>query len=98
MSNQQNYYVYNYNELVNKLDSLTEPNKEVESFLKNFSFSEVTNQHAAKGNSTHVFNKIIKEDTTKAKIIGYLNKLSQHNLNKIVSSIRKIICTKRSSN
>ena len=91
MSNQQNYYVYNYNELINKLDSLNEPNKEVQNFLKNFSFAEITNQHAAKGNSTHVFNKIIKEDTTKAKIIGYLNKLSQHNLNKIVSSIREIV-------
>jgi hypothetical protein len=91
MSNQQNYYVYNYNELINKLDSLNEPNKEVENFLKKFSFTEITNQHAAKGNSTHVFNKIIKEDTTKAKIIGYLNKLSQHNLNKIVSSIREIV-------
>ena len=91
MSNQQNYCVYNYNELVNKLDSLNEPNKEVEKFFKNFSFVEITNQHAEKGNSTHVFNKIIKEDTIKAKIIGYLNKLSQHNLNKIVSSIREII-------
>ena len=91
MNNQRNYYVYNYNELVEKLDSLNESNVEVEHFLKNFSFTEVTNQHVAKGNSTNVFNKIIKEDTTKAKIIGYLNKLSQHNLNKIVSSIREII-------
>lgn len=91
MNNQQNYNVYNYNELVNKLDSLTETNQEVVNFIKNFTFAEVTSQHAAKGNSTHVFNKIIKEDTTKAKIIGYLNKLSQHNLNKIVSSIREII-------
>jgi hypothetical protein len=91
MNYQQNYYVYNYNELFNKLDSLDEPNKEVETFLKNFSFAEITNQHTAKGNSTHVFNKIMKEDTTKAKIICHLNKLSQHNLNKIVNSIREII-------
>lgn len=91
MNNQRNYYVYNYNELVEKLDSLDESNVDVENFLKKFSFTEVTNQHIAKGNSTNVFNKIIKEDTTKAKIIGYLNKLSQHNLNKIVSSIREII-------
>ena len=91
MKNQENYSVYNYNELVDKLDSLTESNTDVFNFIKNFSFVEVTNQHAAKGNSTHVFNKIIKEDTTKAKIIGYLNKLSQHNLNKIVNSIREIV-------
>lgn len=91
MNNQENYSVYNYNELVDKLDSLTETNTDVFNFIKNFSFAEVTNQHAAKGNSTHVFNKIIKEDTIKAKIIGYLNKLSQHNLNKIVNSIREIV-------
>jgi hypothetical protein len=91
MNNQENYYVYNYNELVDKLDSLSENNTDVFNFIKNFSFTEVTNQHAAKGNSTHVFNKIIKEDTIKAKIIGYLNKLSQHNLNKIVNSIREIV-------
>lgn len=91
MSNQQNYYVYNYNELYNKLDSLTDTNPDVVNFIKNFTFAEVTNQHIEKGNSTHVFNKIIKEDTTKAKIIGYLNKLSQHNLNKIVNSIRDIV-------
>ncbi len=91
MNNQENYYVYNYNELVDKLDSSSENNSDVFNFIKNFSFAEVTNQHAAKGNSTHVFNKIIKEDTIKAKIIGYLNKLSQHNLNKIVNSIREIV-------
>jgi len=91
MYNQQSYYVYNYNELVNKLDSIQYPNADVEKFMKNFSFSEIANQHAEKGNSTHVFNKLIKEDTTKAKIIGYLNKLSQHNLTKIVNSIREIV-------
>ena len=91
MNNQQTYSVYNYNELVDKLDSFTEPNTDVENFMKNFSFTNITNQQAAKGNSTHVFNKMIKEDTIKAKIIGYLNKLSQHNLTKIVNSIREIV-------
>ena len=91
MSNQHQYYVYNYKELIDKLDSLTEKNTNVYNFMKNFSFTEITNQHTAKGNSTHIFNKIIKEDTTKSKIIGYLNKLSQHNLNKIVNSIREIV-------
>jgi hypothetical protein len=91
MNNQQQYYVYNYNELVDKLDSLSENNTNVFNFMKNFSFTEVTNQHTAKGNSTHIFNKIIKEDTIKSKIIGYLNKLSQHNLNKIVNSIKEIM-------
>ena len=91
MNYQQNYSVYNYNDLIEKLDELNDKNEETEKFLKSFSFSEITNQNAAKGNSTHVFNKIIREDTTKAKIIGYLNKLSQHNLNKIVGSIREIV-------
>jgi hypothetical protein len=89
--NTQTYYVYKPDELTNKLDQLTGPNNNVEHFFKNFLFEEITNQQAAKGNSTHVFNKIIKEDTTKAKIIGHLNKLSQHNLSKVVNSIREII-------
>lgn len=91
INSHQNYYVYNSNELVEKIDSLDETNVEVDLFFKQFSFSKIINQNVAKGNSTYVFNKIIKEDTTKAKIIGHLNKLSQHNLNKIVNSIREII-------
>jgi hypothetical protein len=89
--NTQTYYVYKPDELTNKLDQITGPNNNVEHFFKNFLFEEITNQQAAKGNSTHVFNKIIKEDTTKAKIIGHLNKLSQHNLSKVVNSIREIV-------
>ena len=89
--NTQTYYVYNHVELFEKLDSNTNQNNEVESFFKKFSFEEVTNQQMAKGNTTQVFNKIIKEDTTKARIIGYLNKLNQHNLAKVVSSIRDIV-------
>ena len=87
----QTYYVYGYNDLVNKLDSIGTSNSDVENFIKTFSFSKIAAQQAEKGNSTHVFNKMIKEDTTKAKIIGYLNKLSQHNLNKIVVAIREIV-------
>jgi len=87
----QTYYVYNHVELFEKLDSNTNQNNEVELFFKNFSFEDVTNQQMAKGNTTQVFNKIIKEDTTKARIIGYLNKLNQHNLAKVVSSIRDIV-------
>jgi hypothetical protein len=89
-NNKQVYYVYEPNELIDKLDSIETPNIDVENFIKNFTFSEITNQQVEKGNSTMVFNKIIKEDTTKAKIIGCLNKLSQHNLTKIANSIRDI--------
>jgi hypothetical protein len=89
--NTQNYYVYNPTELFEKLDLYTDINNEVETFFKNFSFEDVANQQLAKGNTTQVFNKIIKEDTTKARIIGYLNKLNQHNLGKVVSSIRDIV-------
>jgi hypothetical protein len=89
--NSHTYYVYNPNQLFSALTNINELNEDVEHFFKNFSFDEITNQNAAKGNSTHVFNKIIKEDTTKAKIIGFLNKLSQHNLSKVVSSIRDIV-------
>lgn len=91
MQNSQPYCVYNYEELVKTLNSIQNPNTDVVNFMKMFSFNEITTQHAAKGNSTHVFNKMIKEDTTKSKIIGCLNKLSQHNLSKIVNSIREIV-------
>jgi len=89
--NTQTYYVYNPTDLFDKLDLNTDINVDVDSFFKNFSFEEVEKQQTAKGNTTQVFNKIIKEDTTKAKIIGYLNKLNQHNLAKVVSSIRDIV-------
>ena len=89
--NTQNYYVYNPSELFEKINSNTNINNDVDIFFKKFSFEDITNQQTAKGNTTQVFNKIIKEDTTKAKIIGYLNKLNQHNLSKIVSSIRDIV-------
>lgn len=88
--NTQTYYVYNPDELFKKLSTNTDSNVEVEKFFKQFSFEDIVNQQAAKVNTTHVFNKIIKEDTTKARIIGYLNKLNQHNLAKVVSSIREI--------
>lgn len=88
--NCQTFYVYNPIELFERLNSNTNLNNEVEIFFKNFSFEDITNQQTLKGNTTQVFNKIIKEDTIKAKIIGYLNKLNQHNLAKVVSSIREI--------
>ncbi len=89
--NSHTYYVYNTNQLFDVLTNITEPNEDVVNFFKKISFEDINNQQTAKGNSTHVFNKIIKEDTTKAKIIGYLNKLSQHNLSKVVGSIRDIV-------
>lgn len=89
--NTQTYLVYNPNELFEKLNTIVSSNNEVETFFKKFSFDDVVNQQTAKGNTSHVFNKIIKEDTTKARIIGYLNKLNQHNLAKVVSSIREIV-------
>lgn len=88
--NTQTYSVYNPDELFEKLNTYTNKNTEVELFFKNFSFEDVANQQIDKGNTTHVFGKIIKEDTTKAKIIGYLNKLNQNNLTKVISSIREI--------
>ena len=85
------YSVYNYNELINKIDNISEHNADVEKFLKNFSFNNIINQNLAKGNSTYVFKNIINEDTTKSKIIQYLNKLHQQNLSKIIVLIREIV-------
>jgi hypothetical protein len=66
-------------------------NNEVVSFFNNFTFNNVLNQNAAKGNSTYIFKNAIKEDTTKSKITQALNKLHAQNLTKIVSSIREIV-------
>lgn len=87
----QKYCVYNTYDLFNKLYSNKNINEEVMTFFKNFSFKEIENKQTVKTNTNQVFNKIIKEDTTKARIIGYLNKLNPHNLGKIVSSIREIV-------
>ena len=92
MNNYTNTYsVYDPIELTNKLDQITHSNTQIDNFFKNFTYVDVLNQRIAKNSTTQVFGKIIKEDTTKAKIIGYLNKLNQHNLTKIVSSIREIV-------
>jgi len=91
-NNNNTYSVYNIAELNEKLNSFQNINNETDAFFKNFSFEKnVLNNQMAKGNSSQVFNKIIKEDTTKAKIINYLNKLSQNNLSKIVNLIREIV-------
>jgi hypothetical protein len=92
MSYNNTYSVYNIVELNEKLNSFQNINNDVDTFFKNFNFeTNILNNQMAKGNSSQVFNKIIKEDTTKAKIINYLNKLSQNNLSKIVNMIREIV-------
>lgn len=84
------YKFYDHNELFNKLNEIDDVNEDVVNFIKTFSFVEINNLKLSKTNSTYVFNSIIKEDTTKSKIINLLNKLSQNNLNKIITSIREI--------
>lgn len=85
------YKAYNHELLLEKVKSYTTMNNEVVSFFNNFTFNNVLNQNAAKGNSTYVFKNAIKEDTTKSKITQALNKLHAQNLTKIVSSIREIV-------
>lgn len=85
------YKAYNHELLLEKVKSNTTLNNEVISFFNNFTYNNVLNQNAAKGNSTYVFKNAIKEDTTKSKITQALNKLHAQNLTKIVSSIREIV-------
>ena len=85
------YKAYNHELLLEKVKSNIILNNEVVSFFNNFTFNNVLNQNAAKGNSTYVFKNAIKEDTTKSKITQALNKLHAQNLTKIVSSIREIV-------
>jgi len=67
-NNNNTYSVYNIAELNEKLNSFQNINNETDAFFKNFSFEKnVLNNQMAKGNSSQVFNKIIKEDTTKDK-------------------------------
>lgn len=85
------YSVYNPIELLNKYNNLNEESDDVNKFFTNFKFSTIINQNNAKNNSANVFKNLIKEDTTKSKIVTLLNKLNQQNISKIISSIREII-------
>lgn len=90
MNYQVQYSVYNPQELVSHLETVTDISDEMQKFYSNFSFSNIVNQNLDKGNSAYVFKNVMKEDSTKTKIITALNKLHQQNLTKIVSMIREI--------
>ena len=86
-----NYTVYNINELLDEFSTITEKSQDVDIFFQNFSFNTIINQNIAKDNSAFIFKNAIKEDTIKSKIIQLLNKLNQQNINKIIIMIREII-------
>jgi hypothetical protein len=69
---------------------VTDESEEVNNFFSTFSFTSILNQNMDKGNSAYVFKNVMKEDTTKSKIVSALNKLHQQNLTKIISMIREI--------
>lgn len=85
------YSVYKPDELFNKFEQVTDQSNDVNNFFANFKFSTIINQNNAKNNSAYVFKNIIKEDTTKSKIIALLNKLHQQNLTKVIAGIREIV-------
>lgn len=89
--NQEEYSVYKPDNLINVLNTVNSLDVNVIEFFKNFSFNKIVNQNIEKGNSAYVFKNVIKEDTTKSKIITALNKLNQQNLSKITQSIREIV-------
>lgn len=84
------YTMFDHNELLSSLDSLTETNADVVNFFEQFSFDKIINQNMSKSNTTNLFKNVLKDDPTKAKIIGFLNKLKQENLLKTVSGLREI--------
>lgn len=88
--NTQTYYTYNPVELYNKLGEITDRNEDVYKFFENFTFGQVINQNSAKMNSGNVFKNVVKENPTRAKIIGYLNKLKRDNMQYIVNCLREI--------
>ena len=85
------YTVYKHQELFNKLNSLDEKNEDVITFFQNFSVNIIEQHNIAKTNSAFVFKNLIKENTTRSKIIRELNKLNSQNLQKVISTIREII-------
>lgn len=89
-SSSSQYTMFEPNELLASLDNLTETNPDVVSFFEQFSFDKIINQNMSKSNTGNLFKNVLKEDPTKAKIIGYLNKLKQENLLKTVSGLREI--------
>jgi hypothetical protein len=84
------YSVYKPEELIEQLNKVVDTNEEVLKFYTTFSFANIINKNNDKSNSAYVFKNIMKEDTTKTKIITALNKLHQQNLTKIISMIREI--------
>jgi len=90
MNYQIQYSVYKPEELVGQLNTITDISDEVKNFYSTFSFSNIINQNVDKGNSVFVFKNVMKEDTTRTKIITALNKLHQQNLTKVLSMIREI--------
>jgi hypothetical protein len=90
MNYQIQYTVYKPEELIEQLDIVEAIDDTVLNFYSTFSFTNIINQNVDKGNSAFVFKNVMKEDTTKTKIITALNKLHQQNLTKIISMIREI--------
>ncbi len=85
------YQVYKFKELKEKFDSETSYNEDVIKFFDTFSFEIVANNLKNKNNSANIFSDIIKDNSTKTKIIGLLNKLHTSNLSNIIKSIRLIV-------
>jgi hypothetical protein len=85
------YSVYKIDDLKNKFNTITDKSEDVIKFFNTFTFNNIINENLAKGNSAYIFKNVIKEDTTRAKILGLLNKLHQQNLTKIISMIREIV-------
>lgn len=90
MSFQVQYSVYKPDELVSQINTVTDTFDEVQKFYSTFSFSNIVNQNLDKGNSAYVFKSVMKEDSTKSKIITALNKLHQQNLSKVLTMLREI--------
>ena len=90
MNYQTQYSVYKPQELVAQLNTVKDTYDEVQQFYSTFSFTSIVNQNLDKGNSAYVFKSVIKEDSTKSKIITALNKLHQQNLSKILIMLREI--------
>ena len=90
MSFVQEYNVYKPADLIAKLDTVSDKFDEVTEFYSKFSFNDIINQNLDKGTSAYVFKSIIKEDTTRSKIITALNKLHQQTLGKVLVMLREI--------
>lgn len=88
--NKTQYNVFNIEELLTQLDTVSTRCPIIQEFFTTFTFSKILSKKEDSVNSAFVFKKTISDDETKSLIISSLNKLHPQHLEKTISAIRAI--------